>query len=414
MKWLLLFSQVNITTPLYDSSWLSQTTVSRGNIELLYVTTDIRGEGVQLGDLGVYISASEEITVYSVNKEVYSTDAFIAYPIDSLGDDYIAATWTKVPEIMVAAVTDATTITFTFPATYTESFSYSGISYTGGDSLSVTLDTYQTFHIYSALGDLTGTRMTGNTEFTAFSGNYKTPVTDTGTKAASDHLVEQLVPVKALGKEFVTFPSPDRNVGDYVRVIAAEDATTYVMDSTTYTLDQNEYDTHNLDSETYHWISSNKGVLVVAYSKTIGIDNSGDGPYGGDPAMSMVVPVALYGSDYTWSTVTTTAGDFQNYIIVVTLETYIADLMLDNAVANANWTQVIGNTDYVGAIINVSPGAHSIYNAVPAHTFLGLAYGNAEFNSYAYASGMRLASINLVSRLMIMITPNTKQTRYLI
>ena len=69
MKWLLLFSQVNITTPLYDSSWLSQTTVSRGNIEILYVTTDIRGEGVQLGDLGVYISASEEITVYSVNNQ---------------------------------------------------------------------------------------------------------------------------------------------------------------------------------------------------------------------------------------------------------------------------------------------------------------------------------------------------------
>lgn len=388
--------QINVTTPLFDPAWISQTTVSRGNIQMLTVPTTIRGADVALGNLGVYITSDQDITVYSVNKEKYSTDAFIAYPVDSLGDDYIAASWTTVPEIMVAGVTDGTDVQITLSTSYTGSFDYNGLTYTGGDSLSVTVDRFQTFHIYSASGDLSGTRITANQDFTAFSGNYKTAVTDTNTQSTSDHLVEQLTPTKAYGKEFITFASPDRNVGDYLRVFAAEDSTTVTIDGSSYTINSNEYVTLNLPSDTYYWVSADKGVLAVMYSKTIGVSGSGDGPNGGDPAMSMCVPVALYGSDYTWSTVTTTVGDFNNYIIVVTKAIWKDELVLDNANFSATWVDVIGNTDYVGTVLNVSPGAHSIYNSIPAHTFLGIAYGNAEYNSYAYASGMRLTAINLV------------------
>lgn len=388
---------MNVTTPLYDPSWMAQTTVSRGDIQLLRVPATIRGAGVTLDGLGVRIISSQEITVYAINKEMYSTDAFIAYPVETLGSDYIAITWDGVPIIMVASITDGTTVTFNISVSFTEPLYYGSTTYSGGDVLTVTLDAYQTFHIISQYGDLSGTRIKSSSPISVFSGNYKTVVAGTNTEDTSDHLVEQLVATQSWGTEFVTFPSPDRNVGDYFRVYASEDGTEYTHNGTTYALDMNEYNTHNVSSDEYYWVSSNKGIQVAMFSKTIGNASANDGLYGGDPAMSLCVPVALYGSDYTWSTVTTTVGNFTNYIIVVSLQNYTDELVLDNENINATWKSVLGNGDYVGTFINVSPGAHSIYNILPAHSFLGIAYGNAEYNSYAYASGLRLSSINLVS-----------------
>lgn len=388
---------MNVTTPLYDPSWMAQTTVRRGDIQLLRVPANIRGANVTLGELGVHIISSHEITVYAINKEMYSTDAFIAYPVEALGSDYVAITWDEVPEIMVASITDGTTVTFDISKSFTEPLYYDNTIYSAGDVLTVTLDAYQTFHIISRYGDLSGTRIKSSSPISVFSGNYKTIVEDTNTYETSDHLVEQLVSTQSWGTEFVTFPSPDRKVGDYFRVYASEDGIEYRHNGTTYSLDMNEYRTHNVPSDEYYWLSSNKGIQVAMFSKTIGNDSTEDGLYGGDPAMSLCVPVGLYGSDYTWSTVTTTVGNFTNYIIVVLLTNYTHELVLDNVNINATWKSVHGNSDYVGTFINVSPGAHTIYNIQPAHSFLGIAYGNAEYNSYAYASGLRLGSINVVS-----------------
>ncbi|XP_060570175.1 uncharacterized protein LOC132728545 [Ruditapes philippinarum] len=218
---------------------------------------------------------------------------------------------------------------------------------------------------------------------------------DTNTEITSDHLVEQLVPTQSWGKNFITFPSPERVIGDFVRIFASEDNTIYTVDGVDHTLQANEYDIHNFPQNQYTWVNASKGIQVAVYSKTIGKSYTNDGVNGGDPAISICAPVELYHADYTWSTVTTTSGDFNNYIIVVTLRDYADDLVLDNANMTATWVDVLGNSDYIGTFVSVSPGSHNIYNTVPAHPFLGIAYGNAQYNSYAYAAGTRLAPINL-------------------
>ena len=43
---------------------------------------------------GVWIRSNEEISVYSVNKEPKSTDAYISLPVDVLGTEYYAMTYT--------------------------------------------------------------------------------------------------------------------------------------------------------------------------------------------------------------------------------------------------------------------------------------------------------------------------------
>jgi hypothetical protein len=376
---------------------LQQLTVSRGTITPLNIPATIRGEGTSIAGLGVHFISTEDITVYAVNKEKFSTDGFVAYPVDAIGNDYVAVSSVDTPEIMVAAVTDGTDVSFQISNSYADSFSYQGVTYAAGDTLTVTIDRFQTFHLFSALGDLSGTRITSTAPISAFSGNYKTSVLDTNTEITSDHLVEQLVPTQSWGKNFITFPSPERVIGDFVRIFASEDNTIYTVDGVDHTLQANEYDIHNFPQNQYTWVNASKGIQVAVYSKTIGKSYTNDGVNGGDPAISICAPVELYHADYTWSTVTTTAGDFNNYIIVVTLRDYADDLVLDNANMTATWVDVLGNSDYIGTFVSVSPGSHNIYNTVPAHPFLGIAYGNAQYNSYAYAAGTRLAPINLVS-----------------
>lgn len=130
---------------------------------------------------------------------------------------------------MVVAVNDATTMDFHFPGTFTANdVFYEGVLYNGNSTLTITLDRFETFHILSWSGDLTGTRINANSEFAAFSGGYKVAIKDGDlTEQTSDHLVEQLMPTQAWGKEFISFPSPERTLGDYLRVTAAEDGTTY-------------------------------------------------------------------------------------------------------------------------------------------------------------------------------------------
>ena len=358
----------------------------------------LRGSGVAIESKGVLVQATEEVTVYCVNKQRYSTDAFIAYPVDALGTEYIAVTWTGKPTLMVTGITDGTNVTLTFPSTYSSSFYYDGITYEGGMSLMISLNRMETFHIYSETGDLSGTQIVSSSAVAAFSGNYKIGVTDTNTGTSSDHLVEQLVATQSWGTEFITFPTPERTVGDYIRVIAAEDNTTFTFDGGSYSLNAYQYTTFNKASGSYFYITADKGISVAIFSKTEGLSYTNDAQNGGDPAMSFSVPVALFGSDYTWSTVTDTNGDFNNYIVIVSDVDYIANLVLDDVSLNTTWVNVTGTTDYVGVYVNVTPGAHSLYNSVPANGFLGMAMGNAQFNSYAYASGLRLAHINEVGK----------------
>ena len=377
--------------------------MTRGDIATVLLPPEIRGTGTSKDQLGVYITSSEEVTVYSVNKQLYSTDAFTAYPTDSLGSDYVAVTWEGFSQIMVVATEEGTTaVDFNFPITYnTSDIFYSFVLYDGGQTLTVSLQQFETFHIRSWEGDLTGTNINGTGNFAAFSGNYKVAVADSpNTESTSDHLVEQLVPTQAWGKEFITFPSPERTIGDYLKVTAAEDSTSYSFDGNSYEINAYEFTLHRLNSDTYYYITSDKGISVMLFSKNIGVSGFNDGPNGGDPAMAVIVPLPLYGYDYTWSTVHTTEGAFtSNWIVIVTRQEYTSGLVLDNAAISEDilWTNVTDNDAYVGARVSVGDGSHSIYNSDPAETFFGIAYGNALFNSYAYASGLRLASINLVS-----------------
>ena len=64
---------------------------------------------------GVWVQATQEVSVYSVNKEPKSTDAYISLPVDVLGTEYYAVTYTKDAELLVVATQDSTQVSIRWP-----------------------------------------------------------------------------------------------------------------------------------------------------------------------------------------------------------------------------------------------------------------------------------------------------------
>ena len=50
------------------------------------VPNTLRGKGVEKTGKSVWIRATHEVEVYCVNKEAYSTDAYLALPVGQLTD----------------------------------------------------------------------------------------------------------------------------------------------------------------------------------------------------------------------------------------------------------------------------------------------------------------------------------------
>ena len=60
------------------------------------------------------------------------------------------------------------------------------------------------------------------------------------------------------------------------------------------------------------------------------------------------------------------------------------------------WASIPGASDVVVGVIDVSVGTHNIYHTDPTVVFSAISTGVANYNSYAFATGTRLARINSV------------------
>jgi len=69
---------VTVTAPLlFPGQILGSTVIRRGQIEKITLPNSLSGVNVEHSNKGVLISATEEITVFGVNKEHHSTDGFV-------------------------------------------------------------------------------------------------------------------------------------------------------------------------------------------------------------------------------------------------------------------------------------------------------------------------------------------------
>jgi hypothetical protein len=330
-----------------------------------------------VSNLGIIVTAKDEITVYGLNQVKYSTDAFLALPSDTLGTEYIAMSYPSVLEgsqIAVVGVFDNTKVTM-IPSIDTSKSSKDvpfQIKLNRGEVFSLNV---------SSRLDLTGTQIKASAPIAVMSGSFCAEVPP--GKSACDHLVEMMAPLSTWGTSFLTKPLATRKKGEYFRILASQNSTKVkINNKLVATLNQGEFFEDILTAASQ--IESSAAVLVAQYSPGTDFDGVTS-----DPFMMLIPPTEQFLKQYTFSTPATI---FQiNFVNVIAPTSIIPSLILDGVSVDQSLFTPIGTTDFSGAQIPVSIGSHNL----KGDSFFGIyAYGFANADSYGYPGGMAFELIN--------------------
>lgn len=330
-----------------------------------------------VSNLGVRIVADEEITVYGLNQRTASTDAYLALPVDTLGVEYIATSYTplsnySIPaQLTIIGVYDNTQVIITPSAS------------SGNQTpIELTLNRDQVYYLES-MQETTGTQIKSSAPVGVLSGtqcsfvpiNYR----------ACDHLVEMIPPAATWGKQFLTQPLATRLNGDIFRILASAENTQVTIDGVVVAmLNQGEFFETVLQSSSI--IETSEPALLTQFSASSNFDNVTS-----DPFMMIVPPSEQFLSNYSFTTLGQDVGFVNSFVNVVIPTEDISGLKLNGANVDAALFQPIGQSGFSGAQINVPAGSHQIQADVPFGIYV---YGFGSYDSYGYTGGMAFEFIN--------------------
>ena len=157
--------------------------------------------------------------MYGSNKQKFSTDSFLALPVDTLGDEYVVSSYTpakRTQSLFTIVGTQQNTLISTVVPTVGNSLSiyYNRRSYTEGNSFRVRLNRFQTLQLGSRT-DVTGVKVTADKPVAILAGCENSAIGG----STVDHLVEMLPPVSKWGRKFITAPIKPRNSADIIRIL---------------------------------------------------------------------------------------------------------------------------------------------------------------------------------------------------
>lgn len=380
--------RVKVQTPAYKGVRISDSNfnIIHGQVKIVTISPWIRTNGTSKDSKGILVTATAEISVYGFNTAGQSSDAFLALPTDVLGKHYYAITYyppSRQCQMLVAAVYNSTVVHITLGvALGNNSVYYNKRVYMAGDFMYIRLNRYDTFQVHSE-GDLTGTYVTSDKAIAVFSGNKDTHVKYLN---GSDHLCEQLMPVEAWGKSFMTLPLPHDY---YVKFVANECNTNVNITlgglASTLTLNKTgDIGQLNIQHRIVCSIVADKPISVVQISK---------GSYHGyRPMMSIIIPIEQFGSNtYTYSIPQTLIK--RNYLVFFSKNSDINKIKFDGVSKQVNIFSV--NMLYGGGYVSATIGSHSV--ELPSSTYAGYIWGSDDKQAYGMPVGMNVNYINPVS-----------------
>lgn len=343
---------------------------------------------------GVHVVSEKEITVYGLNRVQFTTDAYLALPTDILGTDYINLGFGNVnilngTQLGIVATQDATLVSIT-PTVTTD-------GHTVGVPYVVNLNQGQTYLLRNtdpSPNDLSGTFISSDKPIAVF-GSHQCANVPNGNTFACDYLVEQLPPISAWGKNFVSVPLKTRLNGDTYRFLASEDNTIISVNGVSIgTINKGHFIQTILTTSSQ--ITSSAPILVAQYSNGTTYDNVTS-----DPFMMLIFPYEQFLNSYT---ITTPASGFQfNYVNIVAPTAAVGAIKMDGTAIPSSEYTPIGSSGFSGAQLNLSIGAHNFNGTnLPFGVFV---YGFDQFDSYGYPGGGSLSPIATVNS--ISISPKT-------
>lgn len=318
-------------------------------------------------DLGVKVYSDNDISVYGLNYQVGTTDAFLAIPDRSLGTDYFtlsyqASSYLKYPsQFLIVATSDDTTV-------YID-----GIL--NGRSLEVKLDAGEVY-VSGRNIDASGKKIKsdkaiavlGSVRCTNISHNF------------CDFIAEMLPPVSSWGTEYITQPLAERLKGDVFRVMAANDHTEVFINEEIYSvINEGEFVEFVLSTSSY--ITTSKPTLVAQYSTGTSTDY-----VDADPFMMLVPSTDSYVSSSKFVVLGSDHGYEAGYVNIVAPSSIVSSVNLDGEYLPAEAFNQIEGTSFSAASIRLLPGVHTI----SAFGRLGVTvYGFKYHEAYGYPAGMQ-------------------------
>ena len=320
----------------------------------------------------IHVVSSDSVTVYGMYYLMMSTDAYLGLPLDALGTDYMVLSYSPAagrPQVGIAAAYDNTTVTIISNVTIPLTRAVAGVPF------SFVMNTGDAYQLVSSAGDLTGCLISSDKPISVFGSNSCADIPVSATYC--NYIVEQLPPITAWGKHFLSVPLATRTKGDTFRFLASVDNTTVqVNGATVATLNKGNYYEAQLTQRSY--ITSDKPILVAQYSD----GTSFDGVINADPSMMLIFPMEQFMNNYTVSTPST--GMPVNYLNIVVDTADAGNILLDGAYLPAAGFAPIGASGYSGEAVYVGVGTHNISSLV---NFGVNVYGFAVTDAYSYPGG---------------------------
>ena len=349
--------------------------------------------GNELSTKGIKVTSSAGISVTAFHRQGSSCDGFTVFPVNALGNAYMAVTAPLNAQIGIVSPGNNIVVEVTFPNVALLSIYIEGTQYGPGSTFRTVLNEYESLQIQDTSGvDLTGTLVRSSQPIALFSGNSNTYM---GSSTFMDHTVEQLPPVSTWGSDFIVVPTPNTDTGGNIKIVASE-ANTNIQIFTTPIIQQLLYNAGDnfefeFERNEYVRITSTGPILVVQLSRSGGSAPS-------EPAMTVIPPRNQYLSSYSLSVQPIETGLFQNYLFLIATFNQIPSIFVDGRpVGSADWVPITSTTDGTTVRrLTVTSGPHSIRN-VNKGLVGAYQYGFVDTGcSYLYSTGQCLDTINSV------------------
>ncbi|TCD08249.1 T9SS type B sorting domain-containing protein [Pedobacter frigidisoli] len=364
----------------------------------------------------IRVETTKAISLYSIISHSARTGGTMVIPVNTLGKDYYVFSHENggpngsnvYSQFTILATKDGTKVNITPKQSSRTTNHLAGVTFT--ISLNAG-DIYQ----YQSVSDLTGSYITSTGDcqpIAVFSGNTWASFCESGSSrspSGGDNLFQQLFPISAWGKNFVTSPFYNTLHGntDAFRIIVAEDNTTITVNGSTTdangSLLANPYPKGaviNFFSTGPNVVSSDRPIALAHYqtSQTCNLNNSGTNvnvyQFPGDPEITMLNPVEQTLNDITVFSNIKSIGvttDIVKYYINVVIKTEdVASFKLDG-IAYSSSFNVISGSSYSCAVIDVT-NLQAQHRLTAAGGFSAIAYGYGRVESYAYLAGANVQS----------------------
>lgn len=363
------------------------------------------------------IESTEPIAVYAFSSLSKSSDAYAVIPTASWGTEYFAMSMSndtynlyatkptspvdsalrKIPrlgECMVIASEDSTIVCYT-PTCST----YTGVP--PGATNKVVLNKGECFLIASKpniknTNDLTGTFVIADKPIGFVSGHMRTsiphlPDAQAGEEDTKDHLIEMLPSVDAWGKTYVSAPLGVCMLGDYFRVMAAQDSTIISVQTDfgilTDTINRGEFTEYDFIDSPAKW-TANKPILLGQFMYSDYLD-----PFtNADPCFVVLPPTDRFVQRLIFQAPsTTTLSQFdQYYVQIICSEDALASLQFNKQrvveIEPNILTQNIFDSKLHWARIKVEP--NKVYTVAASDgDFSGIIYAHGSADSYGVPLG---------------------------